>query len=523
MSCKSCYGRSLVMDDVTGDTVCSSCGVVQDFDNFQAHFGGISGPTGTYVRLGTAGTGNVYGYKETKIYEAQKVIEDTMFKLGLSGSRSNEVKAMIDKITEGEYGQGSWFPVLTGACAYVVMRKDNNTLPISEVANFVGCDIHELGRMVSRVVEFLELKLPEFDIVDSLERAIKTCPSFSGVSADLSRRMLKQGVFLVQCLIKWFVTTGRRPIPVVAAVLVFVATLNQVDVKINELAKELHVAVATCKKRYKELLVRLVEVARVLPWGEDVTTKNIINNAPYVIQYMEMKSMEKRGENNKHNQDREFCLDDLIDQCLSKDLGYGYGSYGLVNDSQYFEPNLSNEFPDELQLSQECLAMVYAKFLDEASLVKSISHVEEGNCRKRATGHDLFDWSDWWNGKSKLSKKLMLKQILEQDVGLNYLPPSFEWGCKVYEIRKKKIEAAKSRIQTTMSSSSENSLVRNDCFVEDVNMSERKRKRQFDIDWEDFIIETLLLHQVKEEEIGKGHYNTLLDLYVFCDENVARV
>ncbi|GAA0148073.1 hypothetical protein LIER_07613 [Lithospermum erythrorhizon] len=141
--------------------------------------------------------------------------------------------------------------------------------------------------------------------------------------------------------------------------------------------------------------------------------------------------------------------------------------------------------------------MVYAKFLDEASLVKSISHVEEGNCRKRATGHDLFDWSDWWNGKSKLSKRLMLKQILEQDVGLNYLPPSFEWGCKVYEIRKKKIEAAKSRIQTTMSSSSENSLVRNDCFVEDVNMSKRKRKRQFDIDWEDFIIETLLLHQVK--------------------------
>ncbi|KAG9152959.1 hypothetical protein Leryth_025449 [Lithospermum erythrorhizon] len=260
-----------------------------------------------------------------------------------------------------------WFPVLTGACAYVVMRKDNNTLPISEVANFVGCDIHELGRMVSRVVEFLELKLPEFDIVDSLERAIKTCPMSDQVVCDYR----------------------RRPIPVVAAVLVFVATLNQVDVKINELAKELHVAVATCKKRYKELLVRLVEVARVLPWGEDVTTKNIINNAPYVIQYMELKSMEKRGENNK-------------------------------------------------QGFRECLAMVYAKFLDEASLVKSISHVEEGNCRKRATGHDLFDWSDWWNGKSKLSKRLMLKQILEQDVGLNYLPPSFEWGdYKVYEIRKK--------------------------------------------------------------------------------------
>ena len=36
-----------------------------------------------------------------------------------------------------------------------------------------------------------------------------------------------------------------------------------------------------------------------------------------------------------------------------------------------------------------------------------------------------------------------------------------------------------------------------------------------DVDWEDLIIETLVLHQVKEEEIEKGHYNTLLDLHVF--------
>ncbi|KAL7243588.1 hypothetical protein ACSBR1_015897 [Camellia fascicularis] len=45
-----------------------------------------------------------------------------------------------------------------------------------------------------------------------------------------------------------------------------------------------------------------------------------------------------------------------------------------------------------------------------------------------------------------------------------------------------------------------------------------------DVDWEDFIIETLLLHQVEgEEEIDKGHYNTLLDLHVFNSGSIDNV
>ncbi|KAM2010441.1 hypothetical protein EV2_005043 [Malus domestica] len=43
----------------------------------------------------------------------------------------------------------------------------------------------------------------------------------------------------------------------------------------------------------------------------------------------------------------------------------------------------------------------------------------------------------------------------------------------------------------------------------------KKRKRGRGIDWEDLIIETLLLHRVKEEEIEKGRYDVLLEPYVF--------
>lgn len=517
-SCKNCSKRTLVVDGDSGNLVCSSCGVVQDFENFQAHIGGISGPTGTFVRVGTAGSGSVYTYKQTKVYQAQKLIEDLIFRLGLAASRYDEVKAMVERITEGEYGQGRWFPVFVGACAYVVMRKDKKTLPIVEVANVVGCDSSELGRMVHRVVDFLDLKLPEFDIVSSFERAIGSCPSFSGVEEEIVGRMLKQGVFLLQCSMKWYLTTGRRPMPIVAAVLVFVAELNQVHVKIEDVAKELYVAVRTCKKRYKELLERLVKVAQLLPWGKDVTVKNIIKNASSVIQYMELKSSSRCSGKSRFDHFG-FDLDDLVVDCLNKEIGYRYDTCDVEKDLQYFEvensPTLRIEGTNNLQISHECLAMVYSKFLDHLPLLKSSAEIEEADWTKWDKGFDIYTCREWWTGKSEMTKKLLLKQIIEKDVGLNANPPSFDRGNLTYQRRREKINAAKSRIQRTMHPSEAGFGEGKDLILAQCISANNKRKIQVDIDWEDLIIETLLLHQVREEEIEKGYYNALLDLHVF--------
>ncbi|XP_057513878.1 plant-specific TFIIB-related protein PTF2-like [Actinidia eriantha] len=527
--CKSCRERTLITDGITGCLVCSSCGIVQDFDNFQHHFGGISGPTGTFVHAGTAGSGTVYSYKETKIYKAKQTLEHLTRLLNLWPSKTDEVRIMVETITEGEYGQGDWYPVFVGACAYVVMRTDSKSLPLIEVADKVGCDIYELGRMVNRVVQSLRLKFPEFDIVNLFERAMQTC--FGGVSVgeDKIERMLKQGIFLVQCMVKWYLMSGRRPVPVVAAVLVFVLQLNEVDVRIEDVAMELNVTVGTSKLRYKELLECLVKVAQVLPWGKDITVKNILKNAPFVIQYMELKSMSKCGEKRKSLEHVGFDLDDLVGDCLKKKVEYSMDSYSMVNDSQYFEVQdkssslgWSVDDLEELKISPECLRKIYSELSNEVCNAQSMG--ESGhNRRKRGRGFDLFDCRDWWKGKSDLSKKLFLKKILEKDVGLNTMPPSFVNGCLTYQRRREKINAAKLRIDKIMCSSNADSGDNyNLCISESINVGKKRRRKRIkvDTDWEDFIIETLLLHRVKEDEIEKGHYNTLLDLHVFNSGNM---
>jgi transcription factor IIIB subunit 2 len=533
-SCTSCRSKSIIDDEITGSLVCNSCGLVLSFDGYDAQIGGLTGPQGTFVRLGTAGTGTVYTYKEKKIYDAQNLIDDFVYKLGLSSSKSNDIKNMIAKITENEFGQGDWFPILIGACAYIVMRQDNKSLPIAEVASVIGCDIYELGRMVTRAVDFLELKgldeFPEFDIVATFERAVRNYPGFSGLGRDVMERMRKQGVFLIQCAVKWFLTTGRRPLPVVVAVLVVVAELNEVDLRIEDVAKEIHATVSTCRLRYKELLESLVKVAQVLPWGKDVTVKNVVRNAPFVIQYMERKSMGKRGEKRKEVEEEEegvgFDLGDVVSECLRKNVEYGSDGKSLENDSQYFEVEANSGFArfggedlDKMKVSHECLSLMYREFLNETNREMSMEVSGEVLGRKGRRGFDLLACSDWWDGKSELSKKLLLKQILEKDVGLDALPPSFVNGCRASKRRREKINAAKLRINrikhpsgTDLCESGDIGLSESEC----VRAGKKRRKRRTnDIDWEDFIIETLLLHEVKEEEIEKGYYNTLLDLHVF--------
>lgn len=504
--------------------ICDSCGTVQDFANYQERTFNINGPTGVFISIGSSGCGSVLNYREKKIYEANNLIDDIVFKVGLTGgSKVSEIRDMISKVTDGEFGssESRWFGIFVGACVYVVMRNGDKSLSIEEVSSVVGCDIHELGRMVVRVVEHLGMKLPGFDIVGSFERVVRSLSISDRVEGDVLERMRKQGIFLVQCAVKWFLTTGRRPLPVVVAVLALVAELNGVEgVKIEEVAREVHVAVSTCRLRYKELLEVIAKVAQeILPWGKDVNVKNAVKNAPFVIRYLEMKCMSKSGGEKKGLESTEFDLGEVVGEYFSKNV---VEDSLECEDLRYFELEDAIGFDktgideaDKLQLSHECLSMVYDKFLMDGGCGRYME--ESGKVLGRKRERELeIQATEWWNGKSELSKKLLLKQLLEKDIGFSVMPPSFVNGCTTIKKRRAKINAAKLRIDRIMNPWNTDSGSGKVCTVEGAHDRKRKRKSLVkDIDWEDFVIETLLLHQVKEEEIEKGYYNTLMDLHVF--------
>ncbi|XP_020523027.1 plant-specific TFIIB-related protein PTF2-like [Amborella trichopoda] len=116
------------------------------------------------------------------------------------------------------------------------------------------------------------------------------------------RNLIKHGHLLLQYSVKWYLTTGRHPLPMVAALLAFVANVYKVEVGLAQISEVLCARVSTCIQRYKELQECLVEVAGALPWGRDITSENLVLNAPVLLQYMEMKSKSKplEGKDTSH-------------------------------------------------------------------------------------------------------------------------------------------------------------------------------------------------------------------------------
>ncbi|KAL5731199.1 hypothetical protein ACHQM5_003953 [Ranunculus cassubicifolius] len=520
--CKLCKKRTIIRDE-HGSLVCESCGTVQAFDNFQSHFTGINDSLGTFVRIGS------FDNKEYKIYKSTQKIEEIASRFEFANTTTRKVKEMIEEITEGQFGDGEWFPIFIGACCYVVIRQSNLPYSLGEIASGIGCDYFELGKMFTRVVSFLDLNLPEFDIVRYYEKAISNCDSFSNnkVGKEKKDRMVKHGRLLLNCAVKWFLTTGRQPVPVVVAVLVFVSEMNGVEICIEKVARELRVGVETCRKRYKELLERLVKVAEPLPWGKNVNVKNIVKNAPILFLYMERKS--KLDSVKKKDGVVEFNVEETAQECLQNDDSVYEANYGELDDSQYFNHSGSMEIgsdPDIGKISQECLSTVYTQFLSDNEFLKSVDEGGADHRKRRKKDHSFQVCNKWRIGDSDLSKKLVLKEILEKNVGFDALPPSFvaaELACKT---RREKINAAKQRISKIMQPPGSVTNGKKDMRLVKCSKVTNKRKRNAktgNVDWEDNIIEILLLHQVKEEEIEQGHYKRMLDLYVFDAENTCKI
>ncbi|GAB4831404.1 hypothetical protein Ancab_005415 [Ancistrocladus abbreviatus] len=237
MSCKYCGLGELVCGD-TDFLLCSNCGTVQDLNIFQHHYGGILGPQGTFVCLDTASSRTNYSYKERKLFQSNNIIDDITSRLNFTDAYKEEVKHIIDVVTEEETG------------------------------------------------------------------------AYGG------------------------------------NILAFVAELNGVKVKIEDVAAELSMVVHTCKKRHNELLETVVKVAQKLPCSKVVNAKNILKNAQFVIQYMEMKSMANIGAKRIGCKSGGLYLDDAVGKCFSREVEYGIDAVTIENDLQYYHGGVENENDD---------------------------------------------------------------------------------------------------------------------------------------------------------------------------------
>ncbi|XXG57419.1 hypothetical protein AAC387_Pa03g4572 [Persea americana] len=215
-----------------------------------------------------------------------------------------------------------------------------------------------------------------------------------------------------------------------------------------------------------------------------------------------------------------FNLQDMVSECTRQEDEYGMGDYLVENNSQYFSVKQRNGLVccDDLKglkLSEDCLWQRYVEYLNGVSFVElTMRETVMGRGQKRKRGGMILGCEDWWVKNSDLKKKDSHDQILERNVGLDALPPSFVAGMKARKKGREKINSAKLRIGEIIQPAAAG-LDGEKVVSSFEKLEARKEWKQGFIDSEDCIIELLLLLGANEEQVEQGHYNTLLDLHFF--------
>ncbi|CAO2162610.1 unnamed protein product [Urochloa humidicola] len=570
--CESCGERAVIPDPDSGVLVCTSCGVIHDggASEFvhQATFndsGGLDLRVSSLVRNSSDSA-----YRDQKLEGATATITSIATRLGLSPMRAEEALRMAKSATGGELATpGSAFlPALAAACSLLVARSHRLPLSLAEAAEAAFCSAPALADLVSRVAAQLSLPpLPCLDYAAALDRAVHLSPTLTAAAGEKTEAILAQARFLLRCASKWSLTTGRYPLPLIAALVAFSAEVNGVtSLSLEDIAHDISAGIRTTGRRYKELIDALVHVARqLLPWGADVNAKNLLLNAPVLLRLMEMRTQSDPSE--------EFL------ESFAPNIAGIVQAYSSVDDdeSKYLQitPMGADDFDfdnfmqeekvfEDQKITEKGLSDAYQNVLKRLTQLQKLGKVSKGADRRKRWkgGLELEPWMDTVDDGWK--KDMLLEDVVDIDVGYDAPPPSFTTGVELKKQRRARIEAAKQRIDAirkapaapAASSNHPQPGVSNedvcppqksvrkkrggkraddiDRIILSDNLEEmpdspdgkkkrRKRGSRDSIDWEDCIIELLLLHGANEAEIEQGQYRRLLELHVFSAVNGGRL
>ncbi|KAF0900049.1 hypothetical protein E2562_026280 [Oryza meyeriana var. granulata] len=550
-TCWSCGEGVVVADPDSGVLVCTSCGRIHDSGAAEfVHQATCNDDGGYDLRASSF----VYHqgqsqYRDQKLANAAVTITSIATRLGLSHTQAEEALTMAKSATGGNLAtQGSAFlPALASACAFLVARSHRLPLFLAEAAETAFCPVASLADLVSRIASHLSLPpLPSFDYAAALERAVRSSASLSSASSERTDVILSQARFLLRCASKWSLTTGRYPLPLIAALVAFAAEVNGVtSVTVEDIARDISARLHTSLRRYKELVDALVRVAQeLLPWGADVNAKNLLLNAPVLLRLMEMRSQSDPSE--------QFL------ESFAPDIAGIVQAYSSVDDdeSKYLQvaPQLADDDlnsnnsgqegkeSEDLKISEECLSDAYQNVLKRLAQLQRLGQVGKGANKKKQwrAGLELEPWMDSLD--DGWTKDMVLEDVVNIDIGFDVPPPSFTTGIKLQKRRRDRIEAAKRRIDAIRkapvgSENNSQAALRNEDSCPPQKLAKKKRgKRRIagsdravngelpiemldgpgggkkrrkgapsdGIDWEDCIIELLLLHGANEEEIEQG-------------------
>ncbi|KAI5071795.1 hypothetical protein GOP47_0014046 [Adiantum capillus-veneris] len=531
-ACEGCGLECMTFDVGTGVFACEACGLVRqdtvlrhvDFDDEGSRVGTYVGGRGTVGSLGVGrqawsfAPGSRIGFRSDhrKRYTIAK-LDELASLLRLPKDKVDDVKHMLDIITEEKWGAHSWIDLLIATCIYIVSRKHSLPLSAAEIATTLNCPVKDILRVYQRVLDHMDMQSTPFDSAVYFDKIMSHHPAFVAMERDALRRSSRQGHCLLRYGVEWSLAAGRHPLALVAAVAVIIGKANNIKVDLNLVSRELHVNPATSRLRLKEYMTSLVGFAQLLPWGKDITLKTLSRHLPFLLQYLETRVKMDGGRqvaktcgvaSNPHENG---VMEEVALRHIAKALYVKYGpKIRSVLENQPFDV-VKDEDPGPLP--DEAIAPVIKK-QKVGSDTTECSSLKEAKLENQAIRGERAERMTKSDGKLETGEHRTWKP----------LPPCFMANGETTAKRSAKIEAAKRRIVTVKlemasqlaSEGNEEFIVRKALQLKDsqfsasMHVNDDAKAHDRALDDEDFLIQYCLIRGAHEDILKAGYYRLAL-------------
>jgi transcription initiation factor TFIIB len=298
--CRRC-GSTNIDTDLEGSTICQNCGLVIDEDNIRAEVeltneGEFSRPIGRVVSA-TSNTSTLssvpFGMRRPSSLikgQSNSPVYYHISRIGallqLNPNLIAQMRNLHDAITSGKSKYCRSPELLAAGIAYVILRKNNKPYTLLDIADKVQCSVFELGRVYKRIVKSNKIGLEDIDPAVFIDRTL----SALSATQEQINKVRDQAMRLITVAQRMWLGTGRRPSAITAAAIILSFEANGYKILPKSVGDPLHIGEQTVRQRVRELKEALVQAARSLPWGGDITVKNVLAHLPFLLQHLEILS-----------------------------------------------------------------------------------------------------------------------------------------------------------------------------------------------------------------------------------------
>lgn len=260
--CPTCSCTEIDIVDVTGESVCVSCGTIVEENNivssieFQESGGGAHSVVGQFVsssssksygNIGTSGRNYGMESRANTLANGKKKIRQIAGMLRLGDHYVDSAFRLFALALQRNFTHGRKAQTVIAACLYIVCRRERSPHLLIDFSDKLQINVYVLGGVFLKFCKLLQIHLPLIDPSLYIHRFASQL-NFAGKTHSIATTALR----LVATMKRDWIETGRRPSGICGAALLIAARSQSVMCSLHDVMDVVNIGERTLKQRLYE-------------------------------------------------------------------------------------------------------------------------------------------------------------------------------------------------------------------------------------------------------------------------------